>query len=216
MSQKEMSVLGDCSRHAIESVEYGRLKLSTRLGFKISQACGVDLGWLMANDENLPMINHEGQPYKAPEDFDRAQDKELESLKFYRVEPEMEIGMAYDFLCRVLEAAQAKGVNAVSDFQHRLEVYVRSEVGHFGDLQDAVYGEIRQWGKENVATRKSYPKSFLFPRSAEPFKRGRQRFDKAIQAIADREKRMARLPRRPPPVSIPVPKQNQASKVIKK
>src|SRR5262249_8646942 len=125
-------------------------------------------------------------------DCERAEDEGLKSLKFYRVEPEMEIGVAYDFLCRVLKAEQAKGVDAVSDFLHRLDSYVRSEVGRFGDLQDAVYSEIRQWGKKNVAPGKSYPKSFLFPRSTEPFKRGRRKFDEAIQAIEDREKRMAR------------------------
>jgi hypothetical protein len=208
--------IADCSVSTIVSLEIGRLKLSPKLGWRISEACGIDYGWLMANDESRPMINLAGQPY-SPEDFTQAQDKDLESLKFYQVEPEMEIGVAYDFLCRVLEAAKEQGVNAVSGFLHRLEAYVRSEVGHFTELQDAVFGEIRQWGKENVATGKSYPKSFLFPRSAEPFKRGQERFEKAIQAIAAREKRMARLPRRPPRVNLPLPaSKREASKTIKK
>ena len=46
--------------------------------------------WLMANDPNLPMINHEGQPYSR-KDFEFAQDEDLKSLRFYRVKPEMEI-----------------------------------------------------------------------------------------------------------------------------
>jgi hypothetical protein len=79
-------------------------------------------------------------------------------------------------------------VKAVSDFQRRLDDFVRREVSHFRDLQDEVYREIRQWGVENVGTGKSYPKNFLFARSTEPFKRGKQRADKAIAAIEKRGK----------------------------
>jgi hypothetical protein len=57
----------------------------------------------MSNDENLPMVNHNGREYTM-QDFEDAQDADLESLKFYRpdVEPEMEILIAADYLCRVL------------------------------------------------------------------------------------------------------------------
>ena len=199
LGQKEIADRAGCSRHAIESIEQGRLRLSTSLGFKISQATGCDFGWLMSNDESLLMINHEGQPYTKG-DFELARDEELESLRFYRVEPEMEIGVAYGLLCRVLQAARARDVKDVVDFQKRLEWYVRSEVGHFRELQDAVYGEIQQWNRENVGTGKSYPKTFLFPRSAKPFELGQRKFDEAIAAIADRKKRMAgQLMFTPPP-----------------
>ena len=60
----------------------------------------------------------------------------------------MEIGVAYGLLCRVLQAARARDVKDVVDFRKRLEWYVRSEVGHFRELQDAVYGEIQQWNRE--------------------------------------------------------------------
>ena len=76
----------------------------------------------------------------------------------------------------------------MSDFQKRLEHFVRSEISRFRDLQDEVYGEIRQWGERNVGTGMSYPKNFLFPRSSEPFRRGKKRADKAIAAIEKREK----------------------------
>jgi hypothetical protein len=60
----------------------------------------------------------------------------------------------------------------------------------FRELQDKIYQETRRWAEENVGTGKSYPKNFLFPRSTEPFKRGKQRADKAIAAIEDRKKRL--------------------------
>jgi hypothetical protein len=86
----------------------------------------------MSNDENLPMVNHNGRKYTM-QDFEDAQDADLESLKFYRpdVEPEMEILIAADYLCRVLDAARTRDIKAVSDFQKRLEHYVRSEISHF-------------------------------------------------------------------------------------
>ena len=67
-TQKDMCSLVGCTRHTVESLEMGRLKLSTGLGFKFAQATGVDYGWLMANDESLPMINNEGLEY-TQEDF---------------------------------------------------------------------------------------------------------------------------------------------------
>ena len=189
-TQKEFAnEIAGCSKFTIESVETNssRLKLSTSLGFKISEATGCDYGWLMSNEENLPMISHSGRDYTLA-DFENARDADLESLKFYRVEPEMDILVAADILHRVLEAARKRDVKAVSDFQKRLEHYVRSEISRFRDLQDEVYREIRKWGEENIGTGKSYPKNFLFPRSTEPFKRGKKRADKAIAAIENRKK----------------------------
>jgi DNA-binding XRE family transcriptional regulator len=186
LGQKELADLAGCSRHTIESVEQGRLKLSTQLASKIAVACGVDLVWLTANNPNSPMINHEGQPYSRKDYDELTEKKGLESLRFYRVEPEMEIGVAYDLLCRTLKAAHAR--NQVPQFMHRLEHFVRSEVGRFAKLRDEVYHEIRQWGEENVGSGKSYPKSFLFPRSTEAFERGRLKFKQAITALKEREK----------------------------
>jgi DNA-binding XRE family transcriptional regulator len=189
-SQKEFAnEIAGCSKFTIESLESNplRLKLSTRLAFKISESTGCDVNWLLSNSENLPMTNANGRDYSL-QDWEDARDADLESLKFYRVEPEMEIGVAADLLHRVLDAARKRDIKALSDFQKRLEHYVRSEISRFRDLQDEVYQEIRQWGERNVATGKSYPKNFLFPRSLEPFKRGKKRADKAIAAIEKRLK----------------------------
>ena len=88
----------------------------------------------------------------------------------------MELGVAYDSLCRVLEPAttedakalaEEKGAGmAIASFRSRLEAFVRAEIGRFGDLQGEVYNEIRAWHRENVGAGKGFPKSFLFPRSA--------------------------------------------------
>jgi hypothetical protein len=100
----------------------------------------------MANDKNLPMVNHNAREYTM-QDWEDAKDEDLESLKFYRVEPEMEIGVAADLLHRVLEAAYKRDVKAVSDFQRNLDDFVRREVSHFRELQDEIYREIRQGEK---------------------------------------------------------------------
>ena len=186
LSQQEFALLAECTRHTIESVEQGRLHLSNDLGFRISRVTGIDLAWLMADDENLPMVNPEKQPY-SQKDFSDAQEA-LESLKFHRIEPQMEVQVAGDLLHRTLEAANARDMLAVSDFLKRLEYFVRSEIHRFPKLRDQVYAEIRKWGEENVATGKSYPKSFLFPRSVEPFQRNQKRAFAGAKVIEKRQK----------------------------
>jgi transcriptional regulator with XRE-family HTH domain len=172
--QRQMASLAGCTRHTIESVEQHRLKLSPRLAYKISEATGVDYAWLLANDSSLPMVNRVGEPY-ALDDFEFAQDSDLPPLQFHWISPEMEVGVAYDMLMQALAAARRR--NAVPQFQKRLADFLRREVGHFREIEDAVYGGHRRDGK-----------GILFPRSVEPFKRGRVRFREAIAAISAREK----------------------------
>ena len=117
-------------------------------------------GWLMANDESLPLINNEGLPY-AERDFFAAQqilqktdgEDSLRPLAFYRHIPELKVIVAGDLLARVLQAAHKR--NLVPQFIHRLEWFVRAEVSKFGDLQEEIYVEIRKH---------DWPKGgFLFP-----------------------------------------------------
>ena len=57
LEQRQRGLLVGRSRHTIESIEQGRLKLSPKLALEISQACGIDSGWLLSNDPSLPMVN---------------------------------------------------------------------------------------------------------------------------------------------------------------
>jgi transcriptional regulator with XRE-family HTH domain len=184
LSQKEMSSLAGCTRHTIESLEMGRLKLSTSLGFKFAQATGVDYGWLMANDE-VPIINNEGLRYDPEQDFRVAQEisekpdgeDSLRPHGFYRHVPEMKVIVAGDLLVRVLQRAHKR--NSVPEFIHRLEWFIRSEISKFGDLQEEVYTEIRKH---------DWPKGgFLFPRDEKVFLRQERRAQKAQQAFARRK-----------------------------
>ena len=187
LTQKEMSSLARCTRHSVESLEVGRLRLSTTMGYKFAEATGVDYGWLMANDETLPMINNEGLKYDPERDFRVAQailqkpdgEDSLRPAGFYRHVPEMKVIVAGDLLIRVLHAAQKR--NKVPDFIHRLEWYVRGEIAKFGGsrLEDEIYAEIRKH---------DWPKGgFLFPRSAKPFERTERRAQKARQVFAKRK-----------------------------
>ena len=126
------------------------------------------------------------EPYTR-EDFELAQEA-VESIQLANIKLEMEIDVAADLLHRVYDAAQAKDMLAVSDFRRRLEFYIRSEIHRFPELRDQVYAEIRKWGEENVATGKSYPKSFLFPRSKESFLRAQKRALAGIKVIEKSEK----------------------------
>jgi transcriptional regulator with XRE-family HTH domain len=187
LSQREIAHLAGVTRHSIESIEQGRLRLSEDLGFRLSRVTGVDFNWLMADDENLPMTTPEGEVYERKH-FELAQEA-VESIRLSNIKLEMEIDVAADLLHRVYDAAQAKDMLAVSDFRRRLEDFIRREIHRFPKLRDQVYAEIRKWAEENVATGKPYPKSFLFPRSVEPFRRAQKRLLAGVKAIEKSEKR---------------------------
>ena len=100
----------------------------------------------------------------------------------------MEVCTAYIFLQRALQAASKR--NAVPQFRHRLEHFIRSEIHQFGELRDEVYRELREWSERYVGTGRCYPKSFLFPRDAASFKQGRRDFDAAGKWLKEWEKQV--------------------------
>ena len=101
-----MALLARCSRHTIEAVEQGKLKLSPRLAAQVAKTCGVNLSWLLAGDANLPMTNPDGAPY-TKDDFEFAQAEEV--LRSYQLEPEMKLGVVSDlFSARLTRARRAK------------------------------------------------------------------------------------------------------------
>jgi hypothetical protein len=190
--------VGNCSVHTIVSVETGRLTLSKKLGWRISQATGCDFMWLTANDPGLAVTDHEGRRYTA-ESFKAAQDRTLKSLRFYRIEPALQLGVAYSLLHRTLCRVRTNPVAAPA-FLEELEMFVRRMLELDPELKDQIYAEIYQWNRANVGAGKSFPKSFLFPRSAAPVELMRTQAEEGQRAVADRERRM----------------EEQARKVIKK
>jgi type I restriction enzyme R subunit len=77
LSQKQFAALVGCSHPTIQAIELGRLKLSKKLAWAISEATGVAPEWLLQNDLTKPPWNNIGasQPYTVA-DFDRVQNKE--------------------------------------------------------------------------------------------------------------------------------------------
>jgi hypothetical protein len=137
------------------------------------------------------MTTAEGEVYERKH-FELAQEA-VESIQLANVKLEMEIDVAADLLHRVYDTAQAKDMLAVSDFRRRLEDFIRREIHRFPELRDQVYAEIKEWGEKNVATGKSYPKNFLYPRSVKTFRRAQKRALAGVEAIENSEKRQKRL-----------------------
>ena len=191
-TQEDFAVLAGVSRNAVASLESGRLKLSARLANKISEQTNVNPHWLLAADPSAPMVNCDNQPWRQ-EDFEAAQ-KDLQerdlALQLYDREMAMEVGTAYSFLQRALQAASKKNVFAVSQFRHRLEHFVRSEIHRFGELRDEIYRELREWNERYVRTGRCHPKSFLFPRDPASFEQGRREFDAAGKWFKEWEKQI--------------------------
>ena len=184
--QREMAVIAGCSRHTVESIEQGRLKLSPRLATEIAEATAIDSTWLLANDQSLPMVTRAGAAYSAKA-FELAQDAELSKpLPLYQFPPEMEVNVATDLLHQALRAARR--CNAVQPFLRRLENFIRSEIRRFPELANEVRAERRhetRSGKRHFVTRKRgkwLTKELLLPRDAGPLERNKRR---CVEAIAE-------------------------------
>jgi hypothetical protein len=200
-----MALIAGCSRHTVESVEQGRLRLSARLATKISEATGIDYNWLLAGDPTLPMVARDGAPYRQ-KDFELAQDSELSKpLPLYLFAPEMQVGVGADLLYRALKAARR--CNAVQPFLRRLENFIRSEIRRFPELANEVraeqkhetrsgkrhYSVDRNRGKRYYSVNRNRgewrwedkgggKKELLLPRDAGPLQRNKRR---CLEAIAE-------------------------------
>ena len=189
-TQEDFALLAQISRNAVASLESNRLKLSAQLANKISEQTNVNPHWLLAADASAPMVNCDNQPWRQ-EDFEVAQ-KDLRerdlAVELLEREMAMEVCTAYIFLQRVLQAASKKNAFAVSQFRHRLEHFIRSEIHQFGELRDEVYRELREWNERYVGTGRSFPKTLLFPRDEKVLEQGRQEFEAAIEWLKEWEK----------------------------
>ena len=186
--QREMAVIAGCSRHTVESIEQGRLKLSPRLATKIAQATAIDSSWLLANDQSLPMVTRAGAVYSVKA-FELAQ-----PLPLYQFAPEMKVNVATDLLHQALRAARR--CNAVQPFLRRLENFIRSEIRRFPELANEVRTErqhettirkrqfvTKNRGKwQHVTKNKFQARELLFPRDAGPLQRNKRR---CLEAIAE-------------------------------
>jgi transcriptional regulator with XRE-family HTH domain len=52
-----------CSKHTINSIEIGRIKLGEERAQKLSQSTGVSLSWLLANNPAVPPVTSHGVAY---------------------------------------------------------------------------------------------------------------------------------------------------------
>jgi transcriptional regulator with XRE-family HTH domain len=77
LGQKEMAEKVGCSTHTIQSVELGRLPLSQLLALKISNATGVEVGWLLENDLSAPLTSDRFKPFTIEHYYQRRTDREL-------------------------------------------------------------------------------------------------------------------------------------------
>jgi DNA-binding XRE family transcriptional regulator len=192
--QREMAVIAGCSRHTVESIEQGRLKLSPRLATEIAEATAIDSSWLLANDQSLPMVTRAGAAYSVKA-FELAQDAELSKpLPLYQFPPEMKVNVATDLLHQALRAARR--CNSVQPFLRRLENFIRSEIRRFPELANEVRAnrqhETRSGGKRQFVTKsrgkrqlehkRGGKKELLLPRDAGPLQRNKRR---CLEAIAE-------------------------------
>jgi transcriptional regulator with XRE-family HTH domain len=185
-TQLEMADLSGCSRYMIVSIEVGRFPLSPRIAAEISKRTGVDVAWLMGGDRDAPMVSLTGQPYSL-EDFERRQrDFHFSEGAHYRWR-ELQLGVGFDVLHRLLRASQFEGT--VRDFMDRFEGFLEAELRHHTALEDTILGERRRAREAGMKAGKVIPLGLLTPADAKPFKRGLEKLTRAIAAVTAAEER---------------------------
>jgi transcriptional regulator with XRE-family HTH domain len=133
LTQKELAAYAGTSTWTIQAIELGKLKLSERLAFRISEATGVSYAWLMQNDLSRPPVNSRNEPYSEA-DLSRAQNKGLQEGRMSGLNGKMELTQAY-YILRLIRDKLAKNPDELSFFLSRLKGYLQTELAKIPDMQ---------------------------------------------------------------------------------
>jgi len=63
LSQPRFAAMIGRSLPTVQNIEYGNLKLSVKLAVIISYETGVNVGWLLSNNHNHPIITSDREPW---------------------------------------------------------------------------------------------------------------------------------------------------------
>jgi transcriptional regulator with XRE-family HTH domain len=141
MTQKELAAYAGTSTWSVQAIELGKLKLSPGLAFRISEATGVDYGWLMENDLSRPPVNRRKEPYSEA-DLIRAQDKNLKEDGIPEISWKMQLVQAYHYLRLVWEEI-VKNPEELPFFISRFKHFVDSEVRKVPELEKNILRDHR-------------------------------------------------------------------------
>jgi transcriptional regulator with XRE-family HTH domain len=174
-----------------KALELGYRRPTRRTADLIAERTGVNAAWLL-KDEQTPIINSNGTPYQA-KDFEEAQKRRPAGDAqngYLRRLSRMEFAQAF-FLLWMLDDEWGRVDSAPqllhplrhmpkkfrrnlpghdrSAFQSRLQSFIQSEEIKLPVLHQQLQEYRDQWWKENVATGRMSPKSWLYPRDPEIF-----------------------------------------------
>jgi hypothetical protein len=165
------------------------MTISAKIAAELCRRTGISDTWLMENDPKAEMVGVDGKPY-TPEIFRQRQ------LDFYFSEGphylyrELQLGVGFDILHRLLRAAQSKGnVKALMD---DFEEFITAKLKDYPALDDTIRGEHRRVREAARKAGKAIPLGLLSPLGVEPFKRGRVRLAQAIATMTAGAKRKKR------------------------
>jgi transcriptional regulator with XRE-family HTH domain len=156
IKDEQMAELLGCSRHAIHSLESGRLKLSDELATKMFHETGISLDWLLEGDPSAPAISARGEPYTRAK-FDEAQAKKI---YYDRPTPKYRNLDAFSFCTRIIAILKSAAT--------RKNYHMASYKAHvaLGSLE-------REFGTDEELYRYSGPSSLIganFSRGLPPLK----------------------------------------------
>ena len=72
-------------------------------------------------------------------------------------------------------------------FMDRVEAFLKEELGRHISLEDAIYGAQRRAAEKALKEGTAIPLGLLSPTDPVPFKRGRERLNRALAALTARQ-----------------------------
>lgn len=139
LNQKQFADLIVRSRPTVQAVELCKLPLSEKLAEDISNATGIDPGWLLAGDPEKPIRHMNGHPYN-PGDFEiwRAE-QNLRSSGVAEVKPENPDSLLArdqkiygEIFAAILRSALRAGMTKHAIAKHRIEDFAKDMAREFG------------------------------------------------------------------------------------
>lgn len=168
LHQKEFADIVGCSLPTVQSIELGRLELSTKLAARISERTGVSMEWLMGGKAKEPIPAAESRGYCFVEfskrHFDLAQSRNLSMIKEIDFEFLLEMGSAE--LKSVFRMARKRGAEeakicfhliskGLDDLKDQLEAEFGKDLDFLGASYEAM--KVKYLGKPEFAEEENPP-----------------------------------------------------------
>ena len=135
------------------------------------------------------MINQAGAAYDYDADFKSRQTNRSAPDESHHRWRELQLGVGFDLLHRLLAANRPKGADAVKEFMEDFEAFLKEQLKEHVKLEDTIFGERRRATEAALKSGTIIALCFLTPFDLKPLRRGREKLAQAIAAFTSGQAR---------------------------